>query len=43
VQLAARDGRVGEGNESYAKKDDRSLNMLTKYSDRNKMGSVSEQ
>ena len=26
VQLAARDGRVGEGNESYAKKDDLSLN-----------------
>jgi hypothetical protein len=43
VLLAARAGRVGEGNESYAKKDDLFLNIFVKYSDRNKMGSVSEQ
>lgn len=43
VQLAARDGRGGVGNESYAKKDDHSLHMFVKYSGTNKMGSVSEQ
>jgi hypothetical protein len=30
----------GVGNESYAKKDDTSLHIVVKYSDRNKIGSV---